>query len=290
MGATLIIGLVYGSIYALLALGIVLVYKGSRVINFAQGEMGGLALYIAWWLTERHGQPWIVGAVAAVTGVGLLGFLFERLVVRRMQEASRLAVTVATIGLLLLLFGAELKRWGINPSSLRAPVEGKGWNVLGWVLTPTQLISFGVVLAITLGLAAFFRKTDFGLGVLAAAQDPNATRLMGVPVTRVSSFTWTSAGVIAAIAALLIEPTVTVFTPGSMNLFFINALAAALVGGLTSMSGALVGGFAVGMIEAFVGRAFVTSTVTGIQTVSIMVVILGVLIVRPQGILGKARA
>ncbi|MGH2728051.1 MAG: ABC transporter permease subunit, partial [Actinomycetota bacterium] len=103
MGETIVIGLTNGGIYGLLALGIVLVYKGSRVLNFAQGELGGFGLYIAWLLIEKAGLPWIVGALAAMAFCALVGGVFERVVVRPMIDAPRLGVTVASIALLLFL-------------------------------------------------------------------------------------------------------------------------------------------------------------------------------------------
>jgi branched-chain amino acid transport system permease protein len=285
---TLVSGLSNGGIYGLLAVGIVLVYKGSRALNFAQAELGTFALFVAWWVVERHGQPWLVGALAAVAAVAAIGFVFERVVVRRMGDASRLSVTVATVGLLILLLGLEVKIWGPSPKILSAPIGGLGPDVLGFYFSPTRMLALTATLAIGLSLAAFLRGTDFGLGVLAASQDPAATRLVGVPLARVSAFTWTVAGVIAAIAALLVEPTIGVFAPGLMTTLFVRGLAAALIGGLTSLPGAFVGGIAVGVGEAVVGHQFVQSTFPGIQTIAIMGIIVAVLLVRPQGVLARA--
>jgi branched-chain amino acid transport system permease protein len=290
MGDTIIIGLANGGIYGLLALGIVLVYKGSRVLNFAQGEMGNMALYIAWAVVDRGHQPWIVGALAAIISMGILGGVFERLVVRPMIDAPRLAVTVGTIALLLLITGVELKIWGTSPRILEGPIAGRGPEIFGFFVSPTRILALGALLATGLGLAVFLRRTDFGLGVLAASQDATATRLMGVPLARVSSFTWVAAGALGALAALLIEPSIGVFAPGVMTTLFIRGLAAALLGGLTSLPGAFAGGIAIGLIESIVGERFVESSFPGITSVAFMLVIIGVLLLRPQGILGKARA
>lgn len=290
MGEAIVIGLANGGIYGLVALGIVLVYKGSRVINFAQGEMGNLGLYLAWLVVERGHKPWLLGALVAIAAMAVLGMIFERLVVRPMMEGPRLAVTVATIGLLLFIVGLELKVWGTSPEILRAPIEGLGPKVMGFFVSPTRMLALAAVAAVGLGLAAFFRRTDFGLGVIAASQDPVATRLMGVPLARVSAFTWIIAGALGALAALLIEPSIGVFAPGLMTTLFVRGLAAALLGGLMSLPGAFVGGLAIGVIESVVGQAFVQSSFPGIQTVALMLVIIGVLFVRPQGILGRASA
>lgn len=281
-------GVVVGGIYGLLALGIVLVYKGSRVLNFAQAELGTFSLFVAWGLVEDRGWPWPVGAAGAIIAAGGISFLFERLAVARMVDATRLAVAVATIGLALLLLGLEIKLWGPSPKYLSPPVEGQGPNIAGVYVSPTQIIALVVAAAIGLGLTTFLRRTDFGLGVLAAAQDPTTTRLVGVPLWRVSAFTWVSAGVLGAIAALLVEPSIGLFAPGFMTTLFVPALAAALIGGLTSLPGAFVGGLVVGIIDQVVQWRFITSTIPGISTIVIFGLIVGILIVRPQGLVRSA--
>ena len=288
MGQTLISGLANGGVYALLAVGIVLVYKGSRVLNFAQGEMGTFGLFIAFWAIDKQGLPWPAGAALAIASVALIGFLFERIVVRNMGEASRLTVAVATIGLLLLLFALELKIFGPSPQLLPPPITGLGIKVAGFFVSPTQILALLAAAGLGLALAAFLKKTDFGLGVLAASQDPSATRLVGVRLSRVSAFTWALAGGVSAVAALLIAPTIGIFAAGFMTGLFVRAIAAALLGGLTSLPGAFIGGVAVGVIEAVIGQRFVQSTFPGIQSVAVMAVIVLVLLVRPRGILGRA--
>ena len=290
MGETIVIGLANGGVYGLLALGLVLVYKGSRVLNFAQGEVGGFGLYIAWLLIEKAGLPWIAGALIAILMCAVIGGIFERVVVRPMIDAPRLGVTVGTIALLLFFTGIELKFWGTSPQILRAPIEGLGPEVFGFFVSPARMLSLAAVVVIAVGLGLFLRRTDFGLGVLAASQDPSAVRLMGIPLARVSSFTWIAAGALSGLAALLIAPTIGVISPGLMTRLFIPGLAAALLGGLTSLPGAFAGGLAIGVIESTVGYTFVDSTFPGIDTVAVMLVIIGVLVVRPQGFLGRTAA
>lgn len=286
--SNLVLGCVYGGIYGLIAVGIVLVYRGTRVINFAQGEIGTFSLYLAWYVTVERGLPWWCGALAALLGATAIGLLFERLVVRRMHDATRLSVAVATVGLALFLLAVEIKAWGISPRSFPAPVQGDGWKVFGVYVTPTQAISLVVVLGAGLGLAALLKRTDFGLGVLAAADDPTAVRMVGVKLSHVSAFTWGVGAALASVAAVLFEPTVTVFAPDYAGRLFIAGLVAALVGGLSSLPGAFVGGIAVGVIEVFVRDRTLTWTFPGTTTVAMFVVILLVLLLRPRGLLGKA--
>ncbi len=173
---------------------------------------------------------------------------------------------------------------------LDPPIAGLGVNILGFFVSPTQILALGVAAAVGVGLAWFLRRTDFGLGVLAASQDPSATRLVGISVARVSAFTWGIAGVISAIAALLIEPTIGLFAPGFMTGLFVRGLAAALLGGLTNLAGAFAGGLAVGVVEAVAGHQFVQSTFPGIQSVSVLLIIILILMMRPQGLFVRAAA
>jgi branched-chain amino acid transport system permease protein len=289
----LVVGLVTGAIYGLMALGLVLIYKGSKVLNFAQAEIGTACLYIAWMISGAGpGRPhllYLLGAGVAVVCAVVIGLLFERLVVRHMSNAPRLSVAVGTIGLFTLLFAAEIYFFGPSPRYLAAPVSGLGVQVAQVFVSPTQLMSFGVIVAIALGLAAFLRYTDFGLGVLAAAQDATALRLVGVPLTRVSMFTWGVGAGLSAVAALLIEPTISLIAPGVIGEpLFVGGLAAALVGGLTSLPGAFVGGLLVGVVSTELQFASAGHGVPGVQSLVLLVIVGAVLLVRPQGLLGAS--
>ncbi len=184
-GQNLVLGIVEGGIYGLLAVGIVLVYRGSRVLNFAQGEIGTVALVVAWYLTTDRGYPWIVGAGAGILAAIAIGLAFERLVVRPMADSSRISVAVATVGLLLFLLALGFRVFGESPRTVPAPIAGLGLRVAGVIVSPTQLLSLAVTIAVGAALAVLLRKTDFGLGVLAAADDPTAVRLVGVSLSRV---------------------------------------------------------------------------------------------------------
>lgn len=283
LGQILVNGLVVGAIYGLLALGIVLVYKGSRVLNFAQPEMGTFALYVTWTLHQRD-VSWWTSAFVAIGAVALLSLAFERLVVARMTGSPRVAVAVATVGMMLFLIAVEAKIWGSSPKFLPGPISGRGPEILGVYVSPTQQIALVVAAVIGLGLTAFLRRTDFGLGVLAAAQDPEAVRLMGIRLSWVSAFTWTTAGVLGAVAGLLIEPTIGAFQFGFTTALFVPALAAALLGGLTSLTGAFLGGLAVGILDQGVQFGLSATGIPGLETIVIFGLILALLLFRPQGL------
>jgi branched-chain amino acid transport system permease protein len=292
MARNLVIGLVTGGVYGLLALGIVLVYRGSRVLNFAQGEIGTIGLYVAFYLSVRHSLPYWVGALGAIVAAVVVGLLFEWLVVRRMIEGSKLAVAVGTVGLLLFMISLELELFTGSPRLAPVPLSGSGFSLAGVIVTPTQIVSLVAVAVVGAALAVLMKRTDFGLGVLAAADDPVAVRLVGVRLWQVSAFTWGLGAGLSAMAALLIAPSIGgTFSPGLFGgELFVKALAAALVGGLVSLPGAFVGGIAVGLIEAMTKDYLSESTVPGVEHLAIFIVIVAVLVVRPQGLLGSRAA
>lgn len=290
MAFALVSGVIVGAIYGLFAVGIVLVYRGSRVVNFAAPALGTFALYVAWTVTHDRDTSWWTAAILAVLASGAIALLFERLIVRRMRTAQPLAIAVATIGLMLLLTAVELLVWDPSPRFLPGPIEGSGIRVAGLVISPIQLLSIAVVAALGIGLTQFLRRTDFGLGVQAAAMDADALRLVGVPLDDVSAFVWTTGGMLAAVAALLVEPSIGAFAPGFMTqAFFVPSLAAALVGGLDDINGAFVGGIAVGVLSELTNWAFLGSSVPGVSTLVVFIVIVGVLLLAPGGLVAEVR-
>lgn len=283
---TIVVGLIAGTIYALIAAGITLVYKATRAVNFAQAEIGTLALYMTWWVSGKHGQPWWLGALAALAvGVGI-ALLFDRLVMRHLVTASQITKTVATIGLLGLLAALEARWFAGSAKSLPAPLNHGGFTVAGVRVTPTQELAVIVVAAVAFALAVFLRGTRFGLAILASADDPVAAQLMGVPRAKVSAVTWAIAGGLSVIASLLIEPTVGVLSPSAFSTLFIYGLTGALLGGLTSLPGAFAGGLLVGLAQAEVVAHLLYPQVPGPENLAMLVIVLVVLLVRPQGLLG----
>jgi branched-chain amino acid transport system permease protein len=283
----IVLGLIAGSIYALIALGVTLVYKGTKVLNFAQAEVGTLSLYATWWITVRQHQPWIVGALASIIAATAIGLVFERAVIRRMLTASRVTVAVATIGLFSLMIAIEAAFFAGTIYIVPPPISHGGVTLAGVYVNANQWLALGVVIVVALGLAAFLRFTDFGLAVLASADDPVAAQLMGTPRGRISAFTWGMSGALSALAVLLIEPTVGVLAPGAFNGLFLGGLTAALVGGLTSLPGAFVGGLVVGIAEAEVKAHLNFSAIPSFNVTAMLIIVLAVLLLRPQGILGS---
>lgn len=286
MAQALVVGLVTGGIYGLYALGLVLVFKGSGVLNFAQAELGTFTLFMCQALVTDHHQPYAVGAGVALVAALAIGIAFERLAVWPLRAAPRSTVAVATIALLSLLIALELTIYGPLPRQLAPPIHGAGWRIFDVIVTPTQVLSLLLVAVIGLGLAAFLRYTDFGLAVVAAAQDQEAVRFLGIRLARVSLFTWGLAAALSALAALLIQPSVGVVSPSAFGGLFINALGAALIGGLSSMPGAFVGGIVVGVGRAEIRQLTLNSSFAGLPELCIFAAVVAVLVFRPQGLLG----
>ena len=279
MGQVLVLGLISGGIYALFALGIVLVYRGTGVLNFAQGEIGAASVVVTYVLVHDLGAPWVVAALVTLAVAAALGSAFEFLVVRRMVSADPVSTAVATVGLALTLVTAEVLYLGGSGKVLDNPFD-TGHDVFGVYVFDNQVLAVVVALGLGFGLQRLLRRTDFGLGMLAAAQDPSAVRLVGVPLSRVSSVTWGLGGALSGLAALLAEPTVGQVTPGFASSFFVFGLAGAVIGGLDSLPGAVLGALGLGVAEAVEAR-YVDVGIQGEGYVLLLVALL-------VGLLGRA--
>ncbi|MGH2787928.1 MAG: branched-chain amino acid ABC transporter permease [Actinomycetota bacterium] len=299
------LGIVSGAIYGLVALGLVLVYKGTRVFNFAAGEFGTLAAYFLFLAVDDRlgGLPYWLGIILAIQGVLVVGLVVERVVIRPLIEAPRITVLVTTIALALLLVGVEILAFKAEPRSLRPMVAAAGadgpntFTIFDYPLTPQQLISLGVLAALGGLLAWFFSRTDMGLAVLATSQDSFATRVVGIGVDRMSRFIWVSAAVLGGIAGILYIPHIGSLQPGVMTQnILIPAFTAAVLGGMASLPGAFVGGVVVGVVQStsqwasghyYLGDQPWQATLPGLEQMAVLFVLLAVLLVRPQGLLGR---
>jgi branched-chain amino acid transport system permease protein len=286
---SIVIGIRTGCAYGLVALGLVLIYKSSGVFNFAQGEFGGVAICTLY-LLHSNGVPYGLAVLGALLAGMLLGFLTERIVIRPLFEAPRVIVLVATAGVALLAIA--LQQWLFDNQGrpiARAFPRVDRVKILGVQVSDQRLWLIGTlaVLAVVLGL--FFTRTNLGLAIIGASQEPTATELVGISVRRLSTFTWVLAALLGALAAVIAVPDTGSFTPGVMtSLYLIPAFTAAVLGGMTSMPGAILGGVLVGIIQAVATDADIFQDIPGTpSTLVVFLVLLGVLIVRPQGLLGK---
>jgi len=286
--AALVIGVTTGSAYGLVALGLVLVYKSSGVFNFAQGEFGTVALYVLYLLDFEVGYWWAFAG--ALVAAGLFGFVTERLVVRPLFDAPRVTLLVATAGVALLAIAVEIWFGSAQGKPIAKAFERVDRvTVLGVQVSDQRLwlIATVVVLAVLLGL--FFTRTNLGLAIIAASQEPTATELVGISVRRLSTFTWVLAALLGGLAALIAVPDGGSFGPGIMtSTYLIPAFTAAVLGGMTSLPGAFLGGVLVGIIQSVATSAPLFEDIPGTpSTLVVFVVLVAVLVVRPQGLLGK---
>jgi ABC-type branched-subunit amino acid transport system permease subunit len=296
----IVIGLSRGLIYGILALGLVLVYKGTKILNLAQPFFGLLGAFVAWWLTARAGflpfealsRPrMLVAAVLTIVLVGLHGLSLERTLFHRLRNAPRLVTLVATlaigqgtVGLVTILFSRNQKQaetLRIIPTGIRSIIQLGDVNLTGGDL---QVIL--VVPLVALGLAAYFKLSRFGVAIRAAADNGDAARLLGVSVDRVAMFVWAAGAALAALAGILLAAKDGSLAPSTLSTgFLVKALAAALIGGLTSLPGALVGGLVVGIGEAIINGFF--SNTIGSADVVFFVAVVAMLAFRPQGLFGQ---
>lgn len=286
--SSLVNGIVVGAGYALVALGIVLIFKATKQFNFAQGEFGTVAVYAAWMLLGGDtggGLPWFVaGPIALLVGVAM-GVVVERLVVRPLSGAPQVIVLVATAGVALFAIAIQIIVGEAKLRSVEPMVGGEGF-VLGQAFVRPQNIVVLVGLAVTgVALYAFFRS-PLGTALLATSQDAFAARIAGIDVNRMSMLVWGMAAFFGALAGLLFAP-IGGFTPGFMTTDrLIPGFTAAVLGGITSLPGAVVGGLAVGLIESYFGL-LLGGVIEGADLLGVFVALLAVLVVRPQGLLGS---
>lgn len=281
--AAILAGVMDGAAFGLVALGIVLVYKAARILNFGLAEIGTVAIYLAW-IQTTIGVPTVVAVLVALAVAAVMGAALERLL-RPMAEAPRLTVTVATLGAATALGFVQFLIWGADPHQPPELVSGTPFAVAGIDFKAGRILALLITAGLGIGLFVFFKRTLFGLGVLAAAQDLTALRLMGLPFSRVSGFTWAAGGALVALAGIVLAPTIGSFHPFWITAtLLIPALTAALVGGLTSLPGAFVGGIVVGVAQNF--AKFYWTTLGGAEFVPVFALMILVLLVRPYGLLG----
>jgi branched-chain amino acid transport system permease protein len=256
------------------------------VLNFAQAETGTFAAFLLWELVHL-GLPWVVSLLLALLAVAVLGLAFERLVMRPLVHAPRMTLVVATIAGGLFLGGFELNKFGASPRITPTPFHGGGLHISSVILTPPRLLALVITAVIAFASAWFFRRTTFGLGLLAAAQDSVGVRLTGLRLRHLSAFTWAVSAVVGGLAGILIAMSLGAFAPFSMSAgIMLFGFAAAVLGGMTSLPGALIGGITVGVAKAIVSHYWIS--VPGLVETLMFAAIVVVLLVRPQGLLGRA--
>jgi len=276
-------GLSHGAIYAAFALALVLIFRATRIVNFAQGAMGVAAAYLAYSVATHTGSYWL-GLLAAIAAGLVLGAGVERLVMRRVAHTAPLTAIVVALGLALVIAAILGMIYGVDNRPFPVPFSRAAWTLGGYRLfSPYDLFVFAVVAVVLVGVGALFTRTAIGLRMRAAAFAPETSRLLGVNVGRVLTFGWALASAVGAVASILIIPA-GFLTPTAMDLVFVSAFTAAVIGGLDSPPGAVIGGLGLGLLLSYTS-GYLGSSVTSIAVLVLLVV---VLLVRPAGIFAVA--
>ena len=273
-------GIAVGMIYAAIALSLVLVWRGTRVLNYSQGGMAMFTTYVAWVVIRDTGNYWLGFFAALAAGLALGAFL-ESTVIRPTLGKSPLNSVIVTIGLLILLEGVAGIIYGGQYRSFPAPFSVKGIKVgsVGLGISPADLFTAAAVLAAALALFLVFEYTSVGLRLRATAFAPSVSRLLGVRIGRVLTLGWALAGLFGALAGVLVTPS-TFLYPNSMDSIFVLGFTAAVIGGLDSPVGAVIGGVLLGVVLSYAGGYLGSNLVLVYGLVALLLV----LMIRPSGL------
>ena len=282
----LLSGVTTGALYALVALGIVVVNKATGVINFAHGELFMFSGFVAWTLHVQMGLAYPLALPLAVAAGFALGVATDRIAFRPLIKADVISLVLATVGIAFVLRGIARVIWGGKADYLAfPPITSPEPVMLGEIMViPQQLAVLAGAIVVMLTFAAFFRLTRAGKMMQATADNSKAATLVGIRTERIYTLSFGTGAAIAAAAAVLMAP-LTLLYPDMGFAFFIKGFAAAVLGGLTSLPGAVLGGLTIGIVEALAGGYIHSSFIE----VSAFVVIMLVLVVRPTGLLGFSR-
>ncbi len=283
-------GLLAGVMYALVALGFVLIYKASGVFNFAQGAMVFFAALTYVSLTER-GWPFWLALIAVLLLMIVLGFAIERLVLRPLVNQPQITLFMATIGLAYFLEGAAQGIWGAQVHALDIGIQDKPFAVAGVDISQFDLFASGTAALLVAALAVFFQKTKTGRALRAVADDHQAALSVGIQLKTVWAIVWAAAGFVALVAGLLWGARTGV--QFALTFTALKALPVLILGGFESIPGAIVGGLIIGatekLAEVYIGSSIGLNIGTGIENWFPYMLALVFLLVRPEGLFGEER-
>ena len=277
-------GLSAGSVYAAIALAIVLVHSATGLINFAQGGMAVLSVYIAWWLTTR-GVPLIVALLVSIVFSIAFGALVERYLMRRFERGDPDTAVVVTIGLLTLITGVAGWLWTYNNQQFPSLFSLDTVSFLGVSVSQRSLGTTAVIIVVMVALQALFIGTKLGLALRAVANNPESAAFSGLPVGRLLMVGWGLAAALGAVAGALVAPQLTL-TPGMLDNALVYALAAVILGGVTSPVGVVVAAWLIGVLENL-AAVYVPFIGYDLKVAVPFILIFLVLLVRPQGLFGR---
>jgi len=282
----LVAGVSQGCVYALVALGFVLIYKATETVNFAQGDVMMLGAFFALTGSVILGWPYWATILFAVGVMAVVGMLTERLVLRPVLGHPAFTVVMITIGVGYVMRGVVtmVPGWGTETHQIPTPYVDDVWKVGGVIIPVQQLMVIAMTAALCAVLYLFFRFTRIGVAMQATSQNQLAAYYMGIPVRRVNMLIWGISAGVAAFAGILLAPAT--FVHSNMGFIGLKAFPAAVVGGFGSVPGSIVGGLIIGVVEALAGFYLPE----GFKDVAAYAVVLVVLLVWPSGIFGETMA
>jgi branched-chain amino acid transport system permease protein len=278
-------GLAAGSLYALMALGLVLIYKTTDIVNFGYGDMTMFSTFIAYMMLTWYGLPFWAAFLGALVAGFLVGVLVDQGVLRPAKNAPVVSLLIATLGIGMILEALAGWIFGYDTKAFPYAIKGPPLILGNVILRRHDLLVFAVATAIALLLFAMFKFTDIGIAMRATAQNRRAARLMGINAGQISMLSWGLGVGIGAIAGVLIAPIVFLDLT-RMILVMIKAFAAAVLGGFTSLPGAVVGGLLLGVIENLI-TGYMPPVLAPLKTTFVFLLIILVLAIRPRGLLGE---
>ena len=277
----LITGLGQGCLYGLIALGFVLIYKATEIVNFAQGELLMMGAFFGVTYIGILGLPYWLGLLLTIISMAVFGYLLDKLIIRSMIGESQFSVIILTISIGFILRSVAGAFWGNDILSLETPYSGKMADIAGLVIAQDYLVVIAGTIILSLALFLFFRFSSLGVAMQASSQNQLAAYYMGIPVKRVFSLIWAVSAMVASVAGVLMAP-ISLVSP-SMGFIGIKAFAAAVIGGFGSLPGALLGGLIIGGTEQLAG----TYLPLGFQEITAYLIMFLVLTIRPQGLFAQ---
>lgn len=276
-------GLALGCVYGLIALGFVLIYKATEVVNFAQGELMMLGAFVAYTLIGPLQWPFLAGAATAVAVTALLGATLQRAVLRPIEGEPTIAVVMVTlaIGMIARGIASMLPGWGTDTHRLPMPHQGQLVDFLGMRWSMEHVTIVGATVTLCVALYWFFRAARIGLAMRAISQNQLAAYYVGIPVSRINALVWALSAAIAAVAGILVAPIT--FVHVNMGHIGIMAFPAAVIGGFGSIPGAVAGGLILGVTEAMAGLHLPE----GFKDIAPHALVLLVLLLKPSGLFGE---
>ena len=281
----LITGIVVGSIYGLVALGFVLIYRASDALNLANGEFVIIGAYICLTLMTAYQVPFIIALAITLVFSMLLGLIVERLVIRPLQNAPVISVIMAPIGLSSLLAGLVHMIWGHQTKKFPLIFPATPLEVGGVIITPVYLWSFIIVISLLILFSVFFKFSKLGIAMRAVADDKQAASSMGISVKKVYAITWAIAAVVAAVGGVLLG-NINGVSP-TMSTIGLTVLPVVILGGLDSILGAIVGGFIIGILQSMAGGYLDPLIGGGLKDVVPFIIVLLILMIKPYGLFGR---